>query len=1525
MSVATVTTLGFAINSEWNGSGVRAAEADFARLEETMTRLSSRTMAVDITTNANVINTEIEAMEARLADREVAINVIAHTEVAVTSMDEAVAAVDRLEAAQQRLNEMDANMVSAQTLTQASTDLLTAAMTRAAEAADLMAASFERAGKRTAESKTAADRAAASMAGLGGTMGTFSRATTIASGAGGDLGNTLNTTGKVSAAVFAGGMYEAVSKAGDFQRAMTLLVTSAGLPKTAMDDLGNALLQVSTDTGTAATDLAAASYKVLSLGFSWQDTAKIMHDTAELAKVDNSDIVTTTQAVVTTLHDYQMGASDSTNVSNALRAAVERSNTTLGDFTYGIGRTEQVASALGMSFEQVYGALATLTEKGFPATNAIALLNTTITHLAESTPQSTAELDKLGINATQFHQTLQGPNGLVDTLSMLQDAIKNKLGPNGLVWLQTELKKSSGDTNKFAEALGNVPPQMQTQVDAFARAVGGVRNLSVVLGLTGENLDRFKDNVNYVTEAGQKNATQIDGWAQAHDTFNVRLSSAKEAFVNLFVVIGNQVLPAMTGFAEALTNGATWLGHHKTVLDSVGIALGVIGGMWITYKASMAVASIAQGVWNVVSGIGTAALWLYQTAIGETVVALHIQEAATKVAAAAQWLFNAAMDANPIVWVVIFIAALIAAIVYLAVKTQFFQIIWRNVWQWCKTAFHAVIDFFVDKWNDFLNFWKSTWDTVSGAFKTAWHAVWDFLSGIVDAVVGFVVKIVDAVVGYIVKFAEGLIAPFLPILKRFGQFFEGLWQIWMYFMRGFYDAWLVVWHGVNDFVVGIWNWIKARWDDFLLGIKIAWDIASGIISAAWTVIWDWISGKAKAVWDWLVDQWNIFLGILKLAYDVLIQPLVDAWNAVWNWISAVAKAIWDWITGQWNDFINGVKLVWTIFSTLIKTEWNACWTAIHDFAVGLWDKLKSGWQGLSDKTKEIFTDLKEGLKHIWDDLVNVFKTPINLVINTWNDKVVSHFPGVTKVDPLAAGGPVIGPGGPTDDQVPLWGSAGEHMWTAAEVQAAGGHAAMYRMRRQVLHREGNIAADNRFAGGGAVEKLATASDMAAQKGDNRAYVYGGSGPDGFDCSGYMSAIYNVLTGAANWWSRAFSTESDFGSLGFLPGLGAGFAIGVHNGGGGPNSHMAGTLNGVNVESGGPHDSTLYGGLAVGADHSQFEHQYYLPVIDGDFVSGGPGGGGGGFVRTLLSKLFETVTNPFLSVIPDPFPGTSQPLGSFPKGAATRARNDILDWIKGNEKNAVGMGGGISGTLPEGERLAVIDQALQFTSTPPPNSQAAWETGLNTLIQRESGWNPGAVNNTDSNAAAGTPSKGLAQVIQPTFDAYHQPGTSNDIFDAVANISAACNYIKARYGDISNVQQADASQPPRGYAEGTLRARSGWSILGERGPEAVNLRGGETVYSFDDIVKKLVDNSAGVSNDMSAKLVSELRTLGDRMQSQSDLVRQAITDALERALAEAGINIPLSISGSNPQDMMNSLSSQLLPRLEMMLRQQVGAL
>ncbi|MEV5875752.1 hypothetical protein AB0L75_16255 [Streptomyces sp. NPDC052101] len=109
---------------------------------------------------------------------------------------------------------------------------------------------------------------------------------------------------------------------------------------------------------------------------------------------------------------------------------------------------------------------------------------------------------------------------------------------------------------------------------------------------------------------------------------------------------------------------------------------------------------------------------------------------------------------------------------------------------------------------------------------------------------------------------------------------------------------------------------------------------------------------------------------------------------------------------------------------------------------------------------------------------------------------------------------------------------------------------------------------------------------------------------------------------------------------------------------------------------------------------------------------------------------------------------------------------------------------------------------------------------------ESGGNPNAVNNWDSNAKAGHPSKGLLQTILGTFNAYAGPYKSLGQLDPLASIYAGVNYAIDRYGD----GWRRALSGTAGYWTGTTSASPGLALVGERGPELVDFRGGERVYN-----------------------------------------------------------------------------------------------
>lgn len=137
-------------------------------------------------------------------------------------------------------------------------------------------------------------------------------------------------------------------------------------------------------------------------------------------------------------------------------------------------------------------------------------------------------------------------------------------------------------------------------------------------------------------------------------------------------------------------------------------------------------------------------------------------------------------------------------------------------------------------------------------------------------------------------------------------------------------------------------------------------------------------------------------------------------------------------------------------------------------------------------------------------------------------------------------------------------------------------------------------------------------------------------------------------------------------------------------------------------------------------------------------------------------------------------------------------NDHYDHLHINGSIAQGQGGGPKAGSGVQRWRSTVAEALYRTGQ---YSTANIDRTLYQM-QTESGGNPNAINLWDSNAMAGIPSKGLMQVIDPTFNAYAKSPYNKNIWDPLSNIMASVRYSIARYGSLANAYRGV------GYAQGT---------------------------------------------------------------------------------------------------------------------------
>lgn len=133
----------------------------------------------------------------------------------------------------------------------------------------------------------------------------------------------------------------------------------------------------------------------------------------------------------------------------------------------------------------------------------------------------------------------------------------------------------------------------------------------------------------------------------------------------------------------------------------------------------------------------------------------------------------------------------------------------------------------------------------------------------------------------------------------------------------------------------------------------------------------------------------------------------------------------------------------------------------------------------------------------------------------------------------------------------------------------------------------------------------------------------------------------------------------------------------------------------------------------------------------------------------------------LTAIPSPDPAQIEALGEAVHRDEHSYTGPGVPYIAGNDEDLDGW----------------IAQALGLMGLP-----QSLAPGIEEIIMHESRGDPDAINNYDSNAAAGTPSEGLMQVIPATFEACVLPSLADrDITDPVANITAGVRAMIANHG------------------------------------------------------------------------------------------------------------------------------------------------
>lgn len=190
-----------------------------------------------------------------------------------------------------------------------------------------------------------------------------------------------------------------------------------------------------------------------------------------------------------------------------------------------------------------------------------------------------------------------------------------------------------------------------------------------------------------------------------------------------------------------------------------------------------------------------------------------------------------------------------------------------------------------------------------------------------------------------------------------------------------------------------------------------------------------------------------------------------------------------------------------------------------------------------------------------------------------------------------------------------------------------------------------------------------------------------------------------------------------------------------------------------------------------------------------------------------SKLLQYGLDKFTS-----FGDAVEPGLSIAKQSISAVKDIALSKIKGFISNFTSSSSNSSG----GYNTSGVEQWRNLAKTALLLTNQYTESNLNALLtqmKHESGGNARAINLWDSNAKRGIPSKGLMQVIDPTFRSYAMSPYNKDIYDPLSNMIASIRYTVSRYGSL---YKGWTARGYKGYKNGGMPVNGEVYIANENG-------------------------------------------------------------------------------------------------------------
>ncbi|WP_052085724.1 phage tail tape measure protein [Clostridium sp. HMP27] len=799
------------------------------------------------------------------------------------------------------------------------------------------------------------------------------------------------------------------------------------LNKQAMDDMSNQTKKFSKEFGVLPEKLTPALYQALSAGVPKDNVFDFLAVAQKAAVGGITELETAVDGISSVVNAYGANVVSAAKASDLMFMAAKLGKTDFKELSQSLFNVIPTASALGVKFEDVSAAIASITAVGVPTSVATTQLRQLFVELSKEGTKTSQVFKQ--ISGKSFKDFIASGKNTQDALKLMEEyAKKSNVGINDLFGSveagNAALSLTGQGTEMFTNSLkemenaaGATDTAYQTMDKGIGRTIEkikanfevfkielGSKFLPVIANVTDfiikimpEVQKNIEDAINFITPKFSEIGNLVKEIAEVYfPGLSTSSGGLKDTLSSL-----------VTGGFDILKASLEW------IRDNTGVVKGLVIGLSSVYtiqKGIMLGLATAHGIKTVAQWGSIAADKAESIAIIALYAKDYLLAGAMWVVTAAQWAWNAAMAANPIVWVVIAIAALVGALIYLYKNNETVRNAINTAWEWLKTnvigaaiaikdgaiaaweaikAFvipiaQAIGDFLVKAWEGIKVVCAFVWEVIKAIFVSAWT----FISSIVQTYINIVtavitvawqvIKIVttavwNAIASFFTYIWNGIVAFLTPIIQGIANFITNTWNaivaITTTVFTAIYNFFNTIWNSIVTFLTPIITTIVAV-------LTNAWNTIQAVTSTVWnvivlvlTTIWNYIFALVTTV----VNGW---INIFTIAWNTIQMVSTTVWNAIVGFFTYIWSIISSVFTSAMNAISSFISSVWITIQSITSAVWNAITSTISSIVNGISNVISSVWNGILSVTSSV-----------WNGIKTAIMTPINAVVGFVSDQV----------------------------------------------------------------------------------------------------------------------------------------------------------------------------------------------------------------------------------------------------------------------------------------------------------------------------------------------------------------------------------------------------------------------------------------------------------------------------------------------------------------------------------------------------------